>query len=160
MKKILFLMAILPMMLFVACSSDEDSVTNTEVWYIAKNTNSGSSTITGTFCFFKDGDYDPLTFEYKYYSSPSNIWEDASIKKRNGEVVRSFFTDTVLKDGKGYGIYKCDPGVYYVVAVVRSNKSNGTIWKAKRIVVEKNKTQVIDAIFKDMYVDGYTEWDD
>ena len=38
-------------MLFTACSSDEH-ITDTEIWYIAREDKSGDNKITGTFCFF------------------------------------------------------------------------------------------------------------
>lgn len=154
MKKILFLIVIL--LGFVSCSSNDDII-DTEIWYIARNTNSGDNKITGTFCFFKDGDYDPTTFEYKINSSTSNAWEDASIKTKNGDVVKSFFIDIVLKGKIGYGTYKCEPGTYYVVALVKS-KSSKDLWKAIKVNVEKNKVTMFEAVFKDMYESGYVEW--
>lgn len=39
-------------MLFTACSSDEH-ITDTEIWYIAREDKSGDNKITGTFCFLK-----------------------------------------------------------------------------------------------------------
>lgn len=156
MKKILFLIVII--LGFVSCSSNDDII-DTEMWYIARNTYSGDNKITGTFCFFKDGDYDPTTFEYKINSSPSNVWEDASIKTKNGENVKSFFIDIVLKDEKGYGTYKCKPGTYYVVVLVKSKSSND-IWKASKVNVEKNKVTIFDAVFKDMYTSGYIDWEE
>lgn len=158
MKKILLPIIMLPIMLFTACSSDEH-ITDTEIWYIAREDKSGDNKITGTFCFFKDGDYDPTTFEYKINSSPSNVWEDASIKTKSGETVRSFFIDIVLKSERGYGVYKCEPGTYYIVALVK-NKSSNDIWKATKVNVEKNKVVVIDAVFKDMYISGYVGWEE
>lgn len=150
MKKTLFVLVMLPILLFTSCSKDDDLVIETQVLYIAKNTYSGDNTITGTFFFFKDGDYDPTTFKCDSYR------EDATIKNQKGETIKSFFKDIVLK-GEGYGTYKCDPGTYYVVALVK-NRSFGQLWKAQKIQVEKNKITRIDAVFGDMSAEGYVEW--
>lgn len=158
MKKILFLIGMLPIMLFAACSSaNNESLIDTSILYIARNTNSGSNTITGTFCFFKDGDYDPKTFEYNFHYS-SNVWENASIKTKSGEIVKSFFIDIVSKDNSNYATYKCEPGIYYMVVLVNSESSE-KIWKAQKIKVEEGKITRIDAIFNNMYTSGYIEWD-
>ena len=123
----------LPILLFTSCSKDDDLVIETQVLYIAKNTYSGDNTITGTFFFFKDGDYDPTTFKCDSYR------EDATIKNQKGETI------------------KCDPGTYYVVALVK-NRSFGQLWKAQKIQVEKNKITRIDAVFGNMSAEGYVEW--
>ncbi|MEF8805317.1 MULTISPECIES: hypothetical protein [Bacteroides] len=158
MKNILFVLVMLPILLFTSCSKDDDLVVETEIWYIARNAYSGDNTITGTFCFFKDGDYDPTTFKYNFSSSSSNVWEDATIKNQKGETIKSFFIGITLR-GKGYGTYKCEPGTYYVVALVK-NASSDELWKAQKIQVEKNKVTGIDAIFGNMSAEGYVEWDD
>lgn len=158
MKKILFLMAMLPMMLFTACSSDDDeNIIDTEIWYIARSSQNGNNTITGTFCFFKNGDYDLATFDYKFQTSP--VWESATMKTKSGETVKSFFIDIVKKEEGNYGTYKCEPGIYYMVVLV-SNKSSENIWKVQKIKAEEGKVTRIDAIFKNMSASGYTKWDD
>ena len=86
----------------------------------------------------------------------SVILIDATIKNQKGETIKSFFKDIVLK-GEGYGTYKCDPGTYYVVALVK-NRSFGQLWKAQKIQVEKNKITRIDAVFGNMSAEGYVEW--
>ena len=158
MKKTLFVLVMLPILLLTSCSKDDDLIKETQVLYIAKNTYSGDNTITGTFCFFKDGDYDPTTFKYTPQSEFYSDWEDATIKNQKGENIKSFFIGISLK-GKGYGTYKCDPGTYYVVALVK-NRSFGRLWKSQKIQVEKNKITRIDAIFGDMSAEGYVEWND
>lgn len=111
------------------------------------------------FAFLKMETMTQLHLNTKFNSSPSNVWKDASIKTKSGETVRSFFIDIVLKSERGYGVYKCEPGTYYIVALVK-NKSSNDIWKATKVNVEKNKVVVIDAVFKDMYISGYVGWEE
>lgn len=85
------MLAMLPILLFTSCSKDDDLVIETQVLYIAKNTYSGDNTITGTFCFFKDGDYDPTTFKYTPQSEFYSDWEDATIKKSKRRKHKIFF---------------------------------------------------------------------
>lgn len=143
--------------LFTCCSKDDEFKPETSMWYVARNTQSGNNKITGTFCFFKDGDYIPASFEYK--DNATSVWENATIKTKNGETVKSFFIDIVMKNDPGYGTYECDPGIYYMVVLV-SNNNVEKIWKAHKVHVEKNNIAIIDAIFKDMYTSGYVEWDE
>ena len=152
MRKTLLVLVMLPILFLTSCSKDDDLIIEAQVWYIARNTNSGDNTITGSFFFFKDGDYDPTTFKC------DSFWEDATIKNQKGETIKSFFKDIVLK-GEGYGTYKCAPGAYYVVVLVK-NYSFGQLWKSQKIQVEKNKTTKIEAIFGSMSAEGYVEWND
>lgn len=46
MKNILFVLVMLPILLFTSCSKDDDLVVETEIWYIARNAYSGDNTIT------------------------------------------------------------------------------------------------------------------
>lgn len=157
MKRILFLMVVA--LAFAGCNGGEELKIETSIWYYAKTQYSGNNKLTATFCFFKDGDYDPTTFEYKPFSSPSNVWEDATIKTTSGEIVKSFFIDIVLKSDSGTGTYNCSPGNYYVAVMINSN-DEGIIWKAEHISVTKNKITMIDPTFKDTYTSGYVNWNE
>lgn len=153
----IIILAMLFALSFSSCSKDDEFKPETSIWYIAKNTQNGNNIITGTFCFFKNGDYDPASFKYK--GDVSSGWDGASIKTQNGETVKSFFVDVVTKDNPGYGTHECAPGTYYMVVLV-SNKDVEKIWKTHKVYVEKNKITIIEAIFKDMYTSGYIEWDE
>ena len=45
MKKTLFVLVMLPILLLTSCSKDDDLIIETQVLYIAKNTYSGDNTI-------------------------------------------------------------------------------------------------------------------
>ncbi len=154
MKKILFI--IVTVILFVGCSGGEELVVDTQMFFLARSNYSGNNTLTATFCVFKNGDYDPMTFKYSF-DIPS-AWESAEIKTKSGETVKASYIDIVL-DHEGYGSYKCSPGDYYVVAMINSN-NKGIIWKSKKISVTKNKATTIEPIFKNTYASGYFEWDE
>lgn len=154
MKKLLLLFLLAP--IFLSCSDDEVGV-DSSMWFLARKAISGENTITGTFCVFKAGDYDPASFKYSF--NPQTAWESAEIKTINGETVKSSYINIVLK-GDSHGIYKCNTGEYFVVCVIASNNHQGDIWKAKKIIVEKNKATIVEPIFKDTYTLGYIEWEE
>ena len=144
------------MLSVIGCSNNDDELkVETSIWYIARNTMSGDNKITATFYFFKDGDYDPTTFQYQL--NTQSLWESAEIITVSGEKVKSFFIDIVLKGDKGMGVYNCSPGNYYVIT--SSGSGINMQWKAKRITVSENNTSNLEVIFKDENKTGYTEWD-
>lgn len=151
MKKVLLL--IMLVLSLVGCSSNDDAV-ESGIYYIVRNTNSGDNVITGTFCFFQDGDYDPSTFTYRF--SATNPWQGASLKTTDGKTVNSFYIDTVLKDKGSYGTYKLSPGTYYMVTLV-SNASLKDMWKAQKITITEGVITSYAVVFSDMYKEGYVE---
>lgn len=158
MKQILFLLTLLSTTLFTSCSDDDETKVETSVWYYARTQHSGDNKITATFYFFKDGDYNPQTFKEGGFDINSP-WTSGEIKTKSGEVVKSFFIGGELKSHKGMGYYNCNPGNYYIVAVISSERE-GIIWKAKKISVKANKITMVTPIFKDTYTSGYIEWDE
>lgn len=155
MRKLLSLVLVF-IFICSGCSKDDELKADTSIWYIARDTSLGHNKITATFYFFKDGDYDPTTFQYQL--NTQSLWESAEIITVSGEKVKSFFIDIVLKDDKGMGTYNCQPGNYYVVISTGSGISMQ--WKTTRVTVLENKISSFEVVFKDKYKTGYTGWDE
>ena len=159
MKKILFLLAVLPMFLFTACSKDDDySKTVQDIWVVgckALTPTSDYEKVSTKFLLFEsDGndDFDIKGQQFTgtisdYQQIQDENWElllDSKIKKKDGSIAEATYSIIYLPAYDRNEPTKVRNGKYFMVAIYIDSKA-GYLW----LYSNKYACQYVDIQYKD-----------